>query len=104
MYSPRRSGYDDVRRSANHRVVNEPSKSADSPYSYREQIPHFLREQQVEVRINANVWVMGIIIGILKMCSSYAGATYQVAYISPGGTHQQREFDSDHIRYPSRRE
>ncbi|TFK47828.1 hypothetical protein OE88DRAFT_1665484 [Heliocybe sulcata] len=41
--------------------------------------------QTVQVRIRANVWVMGIIVGFLECINRITGMVYQVEYSGPMG-------------------
>ncbi|CAL1716696.1 unnamed protein product [Somion occarium] len=53
--------------------------------------------QEVEVRVRANRWVLGFIVGILEACHSFGGAAYQVDYESDGARRVD-PFPSDKIR------
>ncbi|KZT22349.1 hypothetical protein NEOLEDRAFT_1180935 [Neolentinus lepideus HHB14362 ss-1] len=55
--------------------------------------------QTVQVRIRANVWVMGIIIGFLECINRITGMAYQVEYSTPMGT-ARSYFGPDDIRLP----
>ncbi|EKM58372.1 uncharacterized protein PHACADRAFT_207200 [Phanerochaete carnosa HHB-10118-sp] len=54
---------------------------------------------QVEVRIDANVWVVGMIVTVLHVANRLFGAQYEVSYRSPrGGRQLKRTFDIDQVR------
>ncbi|GBE87998.1 hypothetical protein SCP_1202240 [Sparassis crispa] len=44
----------------------------------------FMMDQSVSVRIRANHWVIGVIVGILHMCHKYANVGYEIQYSIDG--------------------
>lgn len=57
----------------------------------------FITNQRVEVRIAANGWIVGTVLGALKFLNSISGMWYNVAYETDGGK-VTREFPEEDIR------
>lgn len=57
----------------------------------------FITNQRVEVRIVANGWVIGTVLGALKILKSISGMWYHVAY-ETGGGRVTRDFPEHDIR------
>ncbi|EDR08518.1 uncharacterized protein LACBIDRAFT_327019 [Laccaria bicolor S238N-H82] len=58
---------------------------------------NFTLNQRVEVRIAANGWVIGTVLGALKFLKSISGMWYHVAYETDGGRFT-RDFPEHDIR------
>ncbi|KIK10272.1 hypothetical protein K443DRAFT_670899 [Laccaria amethystina LaAM-08-1] len=58
----------------------------------------FITNQRVEVRIAANGWVIGTVLGALKFLNSISGMGYNVAYETDGGRVTRGEFPEEDIR------
>ncbi|TDL25863.1 hypothetical protein BD410DRAFT_896056 [Rickenella mellea] len=63
----------------------------------RNQAVHFVESQQVEVRLRANVWVVGIIVSTLQALKKCMGLGYEVSYSCPHGMRTE-EFRTEDIR------
>ncbi|TFK47826.1 hypothetical protein OE88DRAFT_1665480 [Heliocybe sulcata] len=60
-------------------------------------LARYVIEQDVEVRIKANVWVLGVIIGFCRLLNKATGMTYEVEYRTPSGYSRGR-FDLADVR------
>ncbi|EGN99168.1 hypothetical protein SERLA73DRAFT_182028 [Serpula lacrymans var. lacrymans S7.3] len=53
--------------------------------------------QEVEVRIRANVWVVGIIVGILEVAKRCTRSAYRIVYTSEDQQHTA-QFEPEDVR------
>ncbi|VDB84807.1 unnamed protein product [Peniophora sp. CBMAI 1063] len=68
------------------------SPAPREPSSYKQVAKSFLMDQHVEVQINANVWVMGVVVAVLNAAHKIFGCVYHVEYTSPD-THRPTRSD-----------
>ncbi|KAJ6619712.1 hypothetical protein B0H10DRAFT_1142256 [Mycena sp. CBHHK59/15] len=59
--------------------------------------------QRVEVMLDMNLWVSGVVIGVLEFCHQFAGWGYEVKYRTEN-TVVRGAFQVDHIRPLSARQ
>ncbi|KAH9995819.1 hypothetical protein BJV77DRAFT_990240 [Russula vinacea] len=57
-------------------------------------MPHY--RQKVTVRITADTWVIGVIVGIAHFCSKFTGRKYRVEFESIDGTGRRETRDFSH--------
>ncbi|KZT22348.1 hypothetical protein NEOLEDRAFT_1171367 [Neolentinus lepideus HHB14362 ss-1] len=68
--------------------ASTPPKEMSLSVSHSMDIPVIARyviDQDVEVRIKANVWVVGAIVGLCKLFNKVTGMAYEVEYRTPYG-------------------
>ncbi|KAI0250279.1 hypothetical protein BJV78DRAFT_1362369 [Lactifluus subvellereus] len=62
----------------------------------------YVQEQRVNVRIAANTWVVGVVVGILHVCAKFTPVAYVVEWDSTDRTgrheRQSREFSVEELR------
>jgi hypothetical protein len=57
---------------------------------------HYEERQKVTVRITADTWVIGVIVGIAHFCSKFTGRKYRVEFESIDGTGRRETRDFSH--------